>query len=414
MLELQQRLAQRARGKMPSPIRALFKYLSVDGMISLGGGYPHPDTFAFHRISIEFSDGTSSEISGSELTAASQYGPSDVHSGLKSWLTKWHQAKDGVILDTSQIVALNGSQEGLFIMAYLFLEPGDSVLLSEPTYPGALSAFRSFTNHFIGIPLDENGLNTAIAERRLNELKKAGKKLPKFIYTIPNGHNPGGIALSSDRREHLACLGEKFDILILEDDPYQLIKLDDSDSFHSIQYFDKTGHVVRLDSFSKIFTPGLRVGYASGSAEMMQQFVYFKQAANLHTSMLTQALLVSYFDTSGIDEFRNRIRANCERYRTNRDQMVASARRYLPANVQFNIPSEGMFIWFRLPDVFDSHRMLDLKAIESRVLLVPGDAFSTQNGCKNCVRASFSMVTPEQIDEGMKRFGQMIRETESG
>lgn len=409
MKDLSSRLARRARGREPSPIRELQKYMKLPGMISLGGGYPNPNTFVFERIDVGFRDGTSASLEGKDLATASQYGPSDAHAGLRDELIAWHRAKDGVELDPSQVVVLNGCQEGLFIMAYLFADPEDSIALDEPTYPGALSAFQSFTRNFVAVPLDEHGMNTAALERELGRLASGGRKLPKFIYTVPSGHNPGGVALSLDRRRHLTEVVSRFDLLILEDDPYQLVRLDGSAPPPTLQSMDRDGRVVRLDSFSKVFAPGLRIGYASGPAEIMRQFVLFKQSSNLHTSMFIQALLHRYMTVGGHEGFRAHIQRNCDFYRRNRDVMLEAAREFLPPEARYNVPNEGLFVWFVLPEACDARRMIAEQCEALKVILVPGGAFSTLGGLTNCMRASFSMVSPEEIHEGMRRFGEMVR-----
>ncbi len=408
MRNLEDRLATRARGKEPSPIRELLKFLSIDGMISLGGGYPNPDTFAFDGVEVRFRGGATATLDGSELVRASQYGPSDCHPGLGRELVAWQSEKDGVELDESQIVVLNGCQEGLFMMAYLFADPDDAIVLSEPTYPGALAAFRSFTRNFVAVPLDENGMVTPVLEETLSKMAGEGGRLPKFIYTVPNGHNPGGVALSLERKRHLLEIASRYDLLILEDDPYQLLRLDGSAPPPTIQSMDAEGRVVRLDSFSKIFAPGLRIGYASGPPDIMRQFVLFKQSSNLHTSMFVQAVLERYLITVGRDGFREHIRRNCALYRKNRDAMIDAAQEFLPEGVSYNVPGEGMFVWFVLPEGCDAKRMIDEHCEELKVLLVPGSAFSTLGGLKNCMRASFSMVSASDIREGMRRFGRMI------
>jgi DNA-binding transcriptional MocR family regulator len=408
VLTLQDRLAARAVGKEPSPIRELLKYMTIDGMISLGGGYPNPDTFVFDRVDVRFKDGAEACLEGGDLTVASQYGASDAHAGLRAELVEWQREKDGVTLDASQLVTLNGSQEGLFIMAYLLAGPDDSIALSEPAYPGALSAFKSFTRNFVSVPLDEDGMDTSALERALEGIEARGERLPKFVYTVPSGHNPGGVALSAGRRAHLMEVASRFDLLVLEDDPYQLVRLDDSPPPATLQSMDGDGRVVRLDSFSKIFAPGLRIGYASGPADVIRQFVLFKQSSNLHTSAFIQALLHGYMATAGHEAFRGHIRKNCDFYRGNRDAMVDAAREFLPEEVRFNVPGEGMFIWFVLPECCDAQRMIVSDCEELKVLLVPGGAFSTRGELSNCMRASYSMVTPEKIREGMRRFGEMV------
>ncbi|NOZ60334.1 MAG: PLP-dependent aminotransferase family protein [Calditrichaeota bacterium] len=409
-MDITDRLSDRAKDKKPSPIRELSgKYLPIEGLISLGGGYPNPETFVFENLSIKFKDGAQFQITDGELIGASQYGPSDAQPRLKEKLLEWHKFKDGIQLGKDQIVVLNGSQEGLFIMAYLFTDPDDSIIISEPSYPGTLSAFQSFCKNFVPIPIDADGLRTDIIEEKLETIVLTGERLPKLIYTNPNGHNPGGVTLSPERRKHLIEIANKFELLILEDDPYQLLNLDDDAKLPTVQSLDTEGRVIRLDSFSKIFAPGLRIGYASGPAEIIRQFVMFKQSANLHTSSFIQIILCRYLEKAGFEGFRSSIKKNCELYRRNRDAMIAAVKKYLPPEVKYNVPSSGMFIWFELPQKFNAEQMIKKYAEELKVLLVPGSAFSARDHLKNFMRASFSMATPEQIEKGIKRFAEMIR-----
>ena len=409
-MNIRDRLSKLATDKKPSPIRELSKkFLKIEGLISLGGGYPNPDTFVFDRLKIQFKDGNEIEVTGKELTAASQYGPSDAQPKLKQELIKWHKFKDNVDLKDDQIMVLNGSQEGLFIMAYLFTDPEDSIIISEPSYPGTLAAFKSFTKNFISIPIDENGLRTDVIEKKLETIELTGERLPKLIYTNPNGHNPGGVNLSLERRKQLIEIANKWDLIILEDDPYQLVQLDDKPKIPSIQSMDTENRVLRLDSFSKIFAPGLRIGYASGPAEIIQQFVLFKQSANLHTSSFIQMILCRYLKQAGFQGFSEMIKKNCDIYRESRDAMINAAKQYLPPEIKFNVPGSGMFIWFELPEKYDTEKMVWENAEDLKVLLVPGNAFSSADRLKNYMRASFSMAPPDKIDEGIKRFAEMIK-----
>ena len=365
-------------------------------------------------LELSFHGGQQISITGEQLSPALQYGPSDGDPRLLPQLLAWHREKDGIGLPQDGIVVLNGAQEGLFIAGYLFLDAGDSVVVSEPTYPGALSAFSPFTDRFLPIALDKDGLCTADLEERLRQLREADEPLPKLIYTIPSGHNPGGVSLSPDRRRDLLRLASEYDLLVLEDDPYQLVRLDDAPPPETLQSLDRDGRVIRLDSFSKIFAPGLRVGYASGDPQIMHHFLLYKQSANLHTSSLTQHILAAYLEDTTPAGFRAAIKENCRLYRENRDEMVAAARELLPAAVRFNVPQEGLFIWFELPQSCDAASMVAEHSRALKILLVPGSAFSSSGGCHHCMRASFSMVDRTDIRDGMQRFAEMIRRAEEG
>jgi DNA-binding transcriptional MocR family regulator len=383
--------------------------MRLPGMISFGGGYPHPDTFALESFSQTFKNGRSSSISNADLIPATQYGPSDCLPELSEYLYRWHHFKDGVTLSPEQLLVLNGSQEGLHMMAYLFLDPNDSVAISEPAYPGALGAFRAFTNHFITFPIDEQGSRVDILEQRLRDRQSSGEPLPKFIYEVPNGHNPGGVGLSLTRRKQLIALASQYDLLILEDDPYELLQLEDRAPLPTLQSLDMEGRVIRLDSFSKIFAPGLRLGYMSGPVEIMKKMLYYKQGLNLHTSSFTQRALAGFFESHSFEEFMTIIARNCLVYRAHRDAMVDAIEQYLPKNMTYNIPREGMFIWFEGPENMNVEERIVEKSRDLNVLVVPGTAFSPTGGLKNGMRASFSMVSPDQIVEGMRRLSKMLQ-----
>jgi 2-aminoadipate transaminase len=401
-------LAGRTGGMKPSSIRTLNPLMRLPGMISLGGGYPNAQTFAISSLDVAFKSGRHFSIRDKSMDLACQYGPTDAHADLRPHLIRWHAAKDGVNLKENQVQVLNGAQEGLNTMAYLFLDPDDCVALSEPAYPGALGAFRAFTERFIPIPLDAEGMITAELERVLAKREAAGEGMPKFVYEVPNGHNPAGVSLSPERRRHLLQIASRYDLLILEDDPYQLLRLDDREPVPTLQSMDSGERVVRLDSFSKIFAPGLRLGYASGPAEIIGYFQLYKQGANLHTSAMDQSILAGFFARHTYEEFRALIRENCGIYRRNRDAVLAAARKHLPADIRYTIPAEGMFLWFEMSEGFDAGRMMAADGMELGVLLIPGESFSTTGGLKNYMRASFSMIAPEQVEEGMIRFARMI------
>lgn len=401
-------LARRTRGLKPSPIRKLNPLMRLPGMISLGGGYPNAQTFALTSVEVVFKSGRRFQIRDEAMDLACQYGPTDANPDLKPHLLKWHAAKDGVNLKGEQIQVLNGAQEGLHTMAYLFLDEEDSVALSEPAYPGAIAAFRAFTQRLIPIPVDAQGMITGELERILARKKAEGESLPKFVYDVPNGNNPAGVILSPERRGQLLQIASKYDLLILEDDPYQLIQLEDRDPIPTLQSMDREDRVVRLDSFSKIFAPGLRLGYASGPAEIIGYFQLYKQGMNIHTSVMDQALLAGLFANHSYEEFRALIQENCNIYRRNRDAMIRAARKHLPPDIRYNTPAAGMFIWFEMPGSFDAERMVETDGMELGVLLIPGSSFSTAGSLKNYMRASFSMITQEQVEEGMLRFAAMI------
>jgi DNA-binding transcriptional MocR family regulator len=410
-MDISSKLAARAKDKAPSPIRELMKYMQIPDLISFGGGYPNESTFVFDQVSFQFRNGSRLDLRDAELLSGSQYGPSSGQPLLKEQIIAWQKQKDQVTLAADELIVLNGSQEGLFILGYLFLEEDDCVIVSEPTYPGAISAFSSFCRHYLPVDLEADGISTSQIETLLRTRKQQGLRLPKFIYDVPFGHNPGGVRLSRAKRQHLLQIAREFDIFIIEDDPYELIRYEPADDFPTIQSLEAPArdYVIRLDSFSKIFVPGFRIGYASANREIIRQFELFKQSSNLHTSSFNQMILARFMKDFGLDAFRQHIKRNCQFYQANRDVMIEASQTYLKDLVRYQIPQDGLFIWYELPAECCAARMIANYAGELRVLMVPGDGFSVRAGLKNCMRASFGSVTADRIEEGMKRFRDMLQ-----
>ena len=351
-MDFQSRLAERAHRIRASKIRELQPYLSIPEMISFGGGYPDPDTFAVQEVTIAFSTGNVGCITEDTVDTALQYGPTSGNQRLLHSLLSWHNERDAVSLHEGNCAILNGSQEGLFILSFLFLESDDSVVIAEPAYPGIVMACSPFTRNVITVGLDDEGMCIHQLTGILTERRRKGMRSPKFIYTVPSGHNPSGVTLSSERRRELITIAEEFDTLIIEDDPYRLISLDDGVQNATIQSLEKSARrVIRLDSFSKVFAPGLRLGYATGHPDIVRLMLLLKQSINLQTGMLVQAFIDEYFNTHSAEEINEAIIKNCHIYRKNRDRMIEMARQLLPGDMRYTIPTHGFFIWFQMPGI---------------------------------------------------------------
>lgn len=404
-----QRLSRRARLLVPAPIRELLPLFSLPGVISWGGGYPHPDTFGLRGVALSFDGGAGASWGPEELARACQYGPTQAHPALARELVRWHLFKDGVSLGEEHLLVVNGSQEGIFMAAFLFLDEGDWMVAAEPLYPGVSVAVRPFCATIRTVGVDSDGMRTDELEDLLRARRAAGDAPPKLVYDVPCGHNPSGATLSLERRRHLLRLAVEYDFLILEDDPYQLIQLEQGERLPTLQSLEgQPCRVIRLDSFSKVFCPGMRLCYVSAHPRLIRLFALLKQCMHLHTSMTAQEVMASFLRRCGPEGFMNSILRHCASYRANRDRMVEAARRCLPHEVEFWVPRQGLFIWFILPLGFHSSRMLERDARDVGLVFVPGSVFSVQRPLDHCVRASFSMVSPQEIDEGMRRFAVMI------
>lgn len=402
-------LSSRAARRQPSPIRELIPLMRRPGVISFGGGYPNPETFAFSGLQVQLIGGQSLELSGARLGAATQYAATEGIPELREKMAAWHKHLHGAPPPGLPLV-LTGSQEGLYLAADVLLDEGDEVIVGEPTYSGALAAFRSFTEHFSAVSVDDEGMVISEIEALIAARKLENSPLPKMIYVIPNGDNPSGTTLSLARREQLAALAKREDLLVLEDDPYALLALDGQMRLPTLQSMAPE-HVLRLDSFSKILSPGLRIGYATGPEGIMRAMVLHKQASTLQSSSFTQAILLALFETVGFAALEAQIEASMGVYRRNRAAMLAAAKRLLPPEVRYNQPKSGMFLWMLLPDGVDAAAMIREHLDQFPVIVVPGGAFSTQGGLKNALRLSFSLIDEASADEGMRRLGAMIRAT---
>jgi len=350
-------------------------------------------------------------LDGRSLELACQYGPSAGQVELIKEIQRWHEAKSGVSLDADQICITNGSQEGLFAASYLFLESGDPVAMTEPSYPGALAAFSAFTDNYLAIPQDERGMMAEALDEYLQRRSRKALALPKFLYVTPNCHNPAGVSMDTERRRQIYEIAERYDLLILEDDPYELLKFREDTRYPTFQSMDHSGRVIRLDSFSKVFVPGFRLGYVSGPKELVREFTLFKQGSNLHTSSFNQSVLALYLSRIGPEGLFARIRKNCEFYRANFEALEESLDRELGGRIAYNRPDGGFFLWLDVRQAgvsIDTFEMIGTLAREIGVLAIPGSGFSVTGSLSHCLRMSFSQQAPDMIREGVRRLKRMF------
>ena len=411
-MRFQDRYAVRTRSRRTSIIRDLMRVANLPGMISLGGGYPSPRTFPLESVSIQAWDGTYS-LAGPELVTACQYGPSEGTAALLERIIEWHLAKSGVALQTEQLCVTNGSQEGLFALAYLFLDPGDAVALAEPVYPGALAAFTAFTDNFLAIPQDRHGMKADALHEYVSRRDRKGLSKPKFVYLNPNCQNPAGISMSPERRREVLAVCDRHDLVVIEDDPYELLKFRKADRYPTVQSLDESERVIRLDSFSKVFVPGFRVGYLSGPREIVRDVRVFKQGSNLHTSSFDQQVLATAMKRLGPAGMFELIEKNVALYAHNCQTLMDALESELAGQVSYNRPDGGFFLWLELTEKavpIDTFDMVGTLAEACGVLLIPGSGFSLTGSLKNCMRVSYSMQTPENLREGVKRLAKMLGE----
>ena len=313
----------------------------------------------------------------------------------------------GLSIHPDQILITAGSQQALALVAQLLLKPGDAVLVESPTYAGALDLFRLLHVQVRGIPLDERGMQVENLEQLLQQLK------PKLIYSIPNFQNPTGTCLGSQRRRQLIALADRYNIPILEDDFVGDLRYDGR-AQPALKAFDAGGRVIYVSTFSKMLMPGLRVGFLVAEGPVYDGLLHCKRTNDLATSNLIQRALEAYVT---VGRYQAHLRHSCQLYRKRRDAMLQAIQRYLPADVRFNPPQGGLFIWLELPDCISADQLLPL-ACQAGVAFAPGSQFfPDDSGHENYLRLNFVAQPPEKIETGMKRLGKVLqrfRDTSAG
>ena len=330
------------------------------------------------------------------------YGPVMGVKDLREVIVTDLLAPKGVMADANNIIILTGGLEAMNLMCQLYIEPGDVILVESPTFFHSIEIFHMFEANIIPVDMDDDGM---VVEDLEEKIKKYN---PKMVYVIPTFQNPTGITLSLERRKKIAELGSKHDVIILEDDPYRDIRYSGED-LPPIKTFDKTGHTVLANSFSKIVSPGIRIGYVYANDEIITKMGYAKSATNSHTSMLPQVICSEFFKRGYYTEHHKLL---CDIHRERRDALMESIDKYFPEGTKRTFPDGGLFTWVELPGGLNASELLkestsDLKV---NVSFLPGDAFFAEGNGKgsNCIRLSFGCNTPDRIRTGMKRLGNLI------
>ncbi|EGG25318.1 hypothetical protein DFA_03567 [Cavenderia fasciculata] len=423
-----------AKLRKPSPIRELFKYTVDPSIISLGGGLPNPNAFPFKKITVELKDGEPLEIQGDDLSNALQYtqtyGLPKFTAWLKNLQIRNHKLPAADNKERPWNVGVtSGSQEGLALVFSSLLDQGDSIIIESPTYSGTLSILGPMGLNMAGIQVDKNGMIPSLLENVLEnwDTLYPGKRFPKLIYTIPTGQNPSGCSMTVERKRTIYKLCSKYDLLILEDDPYFYLQFEMSEEDKaeglvvepgqpilgvSFLSMDTDQRVIRFDSLSKILSSGLRIGFVTGPFKLLEVMQNAQQASTLHASGVSQTIALSLLQKWGIDGFHQHIVKVQAFYRERRAVFLGHVETHLKGLVEYVSPSAGMFVWFRVLNTDDTYQMITSKAIEKKVVLVPGIAFDPNpevNLVSPYVRASFSIATDEQMEEACKRFASLLQ-----
>ena len=378
--------ARRTSGIKPSTIREILKLTQKSDVISFAGGLPAPSLFPVDKLKE-----ASIKVLDEQGSQALQYSTTEGYAPLREWVA----ARMNTGTDSVQIIS--GSQQGLDLIAKLMLDPGDKVVVTSPTYMGALRAFDAFEVDYLTVEVDDSGMV-------VDSLETALKQNPKLIYAISNFDNPSGITMSLERRQALIELARQYDVPIYEDNPYGELRFEGDDLPHLYELAPE--RVIFGGTFSKIVVPGFRLGWLVAEPGLLEVVARAKQAADLHTSTFIQMVAYEVLSGGFMDGQIERVRAY---YKRQRDTMLRALGSYFPEQLRWTHPQGGMFIWVTLPEGNNTVELLK-DAVEQKVAYVPGGPFFANGGGEHTFRLSYSIATPEQIDKGMASLAQVLKE----
>lgn len=382
----------------PSSVREMQKYNLNTNLISFGGGMPAPELFPVDEITQ-----ISSKVLKEKGKVALQYSTTEGYDPLRQWIAGRMQKYTEKEFGLDNILIVQGSQQAIDLAARTFVNEGDVVLCEQPTYLAAINVFRSCNADVRSVPTDDCGIVMDCLEKTLKETTNV-----KLIYVITDYQNPTGISWSRERRQELAEMAAKFNVVVLEDDPYIELRYE-GDFIPPVKAFDKTGHVIFAGSFSKMLSPGIRMGWATGDPEIIAKMVLAKQAADLQCNTFIQMVVSEYLNIFNIDKHIDEIK---KLYKRRRDVMLKTMDEVFPKNITYTRPNGGMFLWVTLPENMSAAKLLK-KAIENNVAFVCGTDFYPDGRGNNKIRLSFSNMTEEKIVEGITRMSKAIESYEN-
>ena len=383
-------LAKRTGRMTSSMIRETLKMMGTPGMISFGGGNPAPELFPLR----EFQEACRYVLEHDGPTSL-QYSVTEGFPPLRQYLVE-KMRKYGVPAEQENILIVNGSQQALDLVGKVFINPGDVVLTDRPTYLGAIQAWSAYEARFVTVPLDDDGTRVEQVEEILK------REQPKFIYSLPNFHNPAGVTLSLERRQKLVELAARYGVFIVEDDPYGELRFEGEDLTPIVVLHKE--NTIYLSTFSKTLAPGIRIGWIVAPARVLGRLVQAKQGADLHTSTFVQMIANDICQRGFLRQHVRRIR---DTYRERCRVMLASMDKYFPSGVRWTKPKGGLFLWVILPKGMNSLEVLKASVAE-KVAFIPGPAFYPDGSGLHCFRMTFATASPEMIDEGIRRLGEVI------
>lgn len=396
----EQHYAQRTQRIKSSAIRELLKLAEQRDVISFAGGLPATDAIPTDRL-----EDAMHRVVAQSNGAAFQYSSTEGYFPLRDMIAR-HTSRYGLNITPENILITSGSQQGLDLIGRIFINPGDRILVEEPTYLGALQAWNAYGAEYVSVPVDQDGM-------RMEALEAALRTGPKFIYVLPNFQNPSGVTLTASRRVRLVELANHYGVPIVEDDPYGQLRYEGA-HIPAVAALDThgrddcetcyRGNVIYLSTFSKVLAPGLRVAWVVAAPEVIEKLGQAKQGADLQTPTFNQMLVYQVAREGFLDRHIQTLRTL---YRERRDAMLNAMAEHFPQTVHWTRPQGGLFLWAKLPAGTDATALLH-DALDERVAFVPGASFHANGGGADTMRLNFSNAQPGDIFQGITRLGQLL------
>ncbi|MFQ6165126.1 aminotransferase-like domain-containing protein [Limosilactobacillus reuteri] len=374
-------------------VGAILQAAADPKIISFAGGLPAPELFPVKEMKAAVD-----KVFEEHGQEAMQYGAAKGVTALREVIQQHVKEKENVDSELDNVLVTTGSEQALDLVGKAFVDPGDTVLVEQPTYLCALDVFRSYGANFASVEMDEDGM-------KMDALEEALKANPntKLIYTVPNFQNPTGRTMTEERRKQLAELAEKYDVYVLEDNPYGEIRFA-GQHVPAVKSFDKSGHVFYMSTFSKTLAPGFRLGWLVADKAVVNKLTVLKQSADLHTDNLAQFAVAQFFADNDVDAHVKEISAL---YGKRKDLMLEGIKKYFPEGVKYTDPEGGMFLWVEVPGVDDTVELFK-ECLEHDVAFVPGDPFFAGEVQPGAFRLNYSNMKEDQIEVGLKRLGAAL------
>src|SRR5215211_2290295 len=390
--------ASRTKVMKSSAMRDLMAITERPEVISLAGGLPDTSTFPAESLAA-----LTAKMAATGSAKALQYGPTEGMAATKERIAEV-MAAEGTPVDPDDLLVTTGGQQVIDLVCKTLIDPGDVVVAEGPTYPGAVPTFSAYQADVVQIEMDRDGMRIDLLEETLDALERDGRR-PKFIYTVPTFHNPAGVTMSLERRRRLVQIAAQRELLVLEDNPYGLLRYA-GDPLPPLYALDRGEYVIYLGTFSKILSPGLRLGWTAAPRPVLDKLNLGKQGADLCSSTFGQHFVVEYFAQRDWRELLGRLR---EVYRRRRDTLLDALAEHLPPEADWTRPGGGLFIWATLPDYIDTTDLL-ARALREHVAFVPGRAAYLDGRGGSAMRLNYSGVGEEDLREGVARIGKVVNE----